>query len=329
MKFKLLTKNEILISFDRLTRFKNTRDKYYRVFSEIISSNLKEPKYKKTELVNFSAKILTDIATEIINASLFACSENIVSDYTINNIIKDCENSTFYNDNGTIDFLNNKINYDSFVKLIDENSPINLKWLKMLAQKINIEQNFSLETLRRKENLKFPITKVLLVEGITEEILLPVFSNYLGFDFYKEGIQIIPAGGKNQVVKSYYKMSEELKIPIFILLDKDAEENIQQIQPRLRTKDKIHLVSCGEFEDLLPKSLIIKTVNNELNNFASVSNTDFDSNFSTVVNLEQIFKSKGLHEFKKSDFAKFLSENITEDSDISAEIAEIIMELSL
>ena len=40
-----------------------------------------------------------------------------------------------------------------------------------------------------------------IVEGITEEILLPVFSKLLGYDFYAHGIQIIPAGGKNQVVK--------------------------------------------------------------------------------------------------------------------------------
>ncbi len=56
----------------------------------------------------------------------------------------------------------------------------------------------------------------------------------------------------------YYKLSQEVKLPIFVLLDKDAEDNIRQIEPRLREHDRIHLVSCGEFEDLLPKSLIVK-----------------------------------------------------------------------
>ena len=183
--------------------------------------------------------------------------------------------------------------------------------------------------LRKDKGLKFPIQKVLLVEGITEEILLPAFSMYLGYDFYKEGIQIIAAGGKNQVVKMYYKLIEELKIPIFVLLDKDAEENIKQIKPKLRDIDKIHLVSCGEFEDLLPKSLIIKTINNELNNFASISEEDLDSSIPEAKNLENIFKTKGLHEFKKADFAKLVKDNITEDTDISSEIASIIMEIGL
>ena len=112
-------------------------------------------------------------------------------------------------------------------------------------------------------------------------------------------------------------------------MDKDAEENIAQIKPKLRSIDKIHLVSCGEFEDLLPKSLIIKTVNNELNNFASINEEDLLDEVPEAKNLENIFKQKGLHEFKKADFAKLVRDNISEDSDISTEIAEIVMELSL
>ena len=207
--------------------------------------------------------------------------------------------------------------------LIDESCPINLRWLKMIPNEDNLIK------LRHENGLKFPIQKVLLVEGITEEILLPTFSKYLGFDFYKEGIQILPAGGKNQVVKLYYKLIEELKLPIFLLLDKDAEENINQITPKLRKIDRIHLVSCGEFEDLLPKSLIIKTINNELCNFASISDIDLNENIPNVENLENIFKTKGLHEFKKADFAKLVRDNISDDNDISPEIASIIMEIGL
>ena len=47
-----------------------------------------------------------------------------------------------------------------------------------------------------------------------------------------------------------------------------------------------------------------------------------------VKNLENIFKTKGLHEFKKAEFAKLVRANIKESSDISAEIAEIIKEIS-
>ena len=331
MKFKNLSKEQLLISFDRLTRFKSTKEKYFRVFSDIITSNLIEPAYKKQELITMQAEKITKIAEEIINVSLNDLSniltssapEQQLSERKINKIIENYENSIFINDDETKKYLKNSINFDLFIPLIDESCPINLRWLKAISK------NTDLIKLRHENGYKFPIEKVLLVEGITEEILLPAFSKYLGFDFYKEGIQIIPAGGKNQVVKMYYKLIEELKLPIFILLDKDAEENICQIKPKLRDIDKIHLVSCGEFEDLLPKTLIIKTVNNELNNFASISQEDLDKELPTAKNLENIFKTKGLHEFKKADFAKMVKDNITEDSDISPEISSIIMEIGL
>ncbi len=322
MKFKKLTKEQIIISADRLTRFKNTKLKYFRVFSDIILSSLIEPSYKKNELYNLDKAELTNIATEIINESL----KNLVNkeiDFRndINLFLKKYENSVFKNDDEAQYYLNNSIDYASIITLIDESCPINLRWLKLAVNSDNLKK------LRFSQGLKFPIEKVVLVEGITEEILLPAFSKYLGYDFYREGIQIIPAGGKNQVVKMYYKMADELKIPIFLLLDNDAEDNILQINPKLRNIDKIHLVSCGEFEDLLPKPLIIKTVNNELNNFAAICEDDLDDNLPHAKSLENIFKVKGLHEFKKSEFAKLVRDNICSCDDISSEIINIIEEI--
>ena len=248
MKYKQLTKEQILISLDRLTRFKPTKEKYLRVFFDIILNNIIEPKYKKTELETFDTEIIRDLAVEVLNGSLDETSTN-----NINTKLLNYENSIFNNDEQTQVLLNNNIHYDSAIKLIDENCVVNLRWLKSLAE------DADLKLMREEHYLKFPIEKVLLVEGLTEETLLPAFSKFLGHDFYQKGIQVIPAGGKSQVVKMYYKLSEELKLPIFVLLDKDAEENIVQIKPKLRNSDKIHLVSCGEFEDLLPKSLIIKS----------------------------------------------------------------------
>lgn len=317
MKYKPLTKSQILVSFDRLTRFKPTKDKYLRVFYDIILSNLIEPRFKRQELETDDVSNIVNYAVQIINGSLSGDNK----DRTVNLKIKDYENSVFINDKETQILLDNDINYNAVIELINIDSPLNLQWLKSLKTTEDSIRN------RIKNSLKFPIEKVILVEGITEEILLPVFAKKLGYDFNSSGIQVIPAGGKNQVVKMYYKQAEELKIPIFLLLDKDAEENIRQIEPKLRNIDKIHLVSCGEFEDLLPKALIVKTINKELSNFASVTENDLDENIPNVKNLENIFKRVGLHEFKKADFAKLVSENISEDKDISGEIRDIIQEI--
>ena len=322
MKYKKLTNEQILISIDRLTRFKYTKDKYVRVFSDIILSNLIEPKLKKTEILSMDFKDLTFYATEIFNNSL----ESISSNLYINNILKEYENKIFNNDKETQILLNNNIDYHSAIKKFSKDLPINLKWLKNIS---NYAEKKDLKTLRKELFLRYPIEKVVLVEGITEEILLPEFAKALGYNFDAEGIQLIPAGGKNQVVKLYYNLINILKIPIFILLDKDAESNILQLSPKLRNFDKIHLLSSGEFEDLLTKDIIITTLNKYFMNFSEVSGFEFNTNSSMVKNLEEIFKSKGFHEFKKAEFAKLIKENITNDIYISPEIKIIIREIKL
>ena len=131
MKYKKLTPEQIKISLDRLTRFKFTREKYLRVFSDIILSNLIEPKIKKNELLNYPAEKIKKIAEEIFNNSL----ENPISgDYSINLRLAEYENSIFKNDTDTQCLLENRLNYHEAVKSIEEDCCVNLKWLKNLSR---------------------------------------------------------------------------------------------------------------------------------------------------------------------------------------------------
>ena len=108
MKIKPLTKEQLIISTDRLMRFKEPEIKYLRVFKEIILSNLIEPKFKKSELDGMDYKELRDYAVSVINFSLGGES----SDLTINKRISDYENSVFkISDNAQV-LLDNKINYN-------------------------------------------------------------------------------------------------------------------------------------------------------------------------------------------------------------------------
>lgn len=322
LKIKPLTKEQLLISIDRLTRFKNTEAKYLRVFCDIITSNLLSPKFKKQDLENMDYGKLRDFAQEIINYSVSElqlpdCGEN----YLINQRLYDYEKSVFEINQETEKLLQNRIKYSSLLGLINETSVKNLKWFSALNNSSDIEET------RLKKGFMYPIKKVIIAEGATEETLLPEFAKFCGYDFDKEGVYIMSAGGKNQVVKLYYTLVESLKLPIFVLLDKDAKQNLEQIKPKLRACDKIHLLDCGEFEDLLPLELIKKTLDYELSNISMLEQEMLNAPIPRVQILEEVFKTRGMHEFKKVEFAQMVKRNIQTTSDISPEIQSIIEEL--
>ena len=321
VKVKPLTKEQLTISIDRLTRFKNPEVKYLRVFGELITNNLIQPKYKKSDIEKMDSEEVKNLAELIINYSLENLGLPKDEDYIINQRLYDYEKSVYIISENIEKFLKNKINYKAFVTLIDENSPKNLKWLKALGSPMDIKQE------RFKNSLRFPVEKVVIAEGATEETLLPEFAKRCGYDFDKEGIYVLSAGGKNQVVKLYYRLVDSLKLPIFVLLDKDAKENLEEIKPKLRPIDKIHLLACGEFEDLLPLELVQRTLDYQLNNISMMEKEMLNAHEPRVKILEEVFKTRGMHEFKKVEFAQMVKKNIKTNADISDEICEIINEI--
>ena len=76
----------------------------------------------------------------------------------------------------------------------------------------------------------------------------------------------------------------------------------------------------------MPQNLVEKTLNDYLKNLNCVSDDDFRYE-RMVENLEEIFKIKGFHEFKKAEFAQLVKEHIDNNSDISDEIRMIINEI--
>lgn len=314
---KPLTNEQILISIDRLTRFKPTEEKYLRVFKDIIISNLVYPKYKRQELDNMDYGQLTKLADYVFEISL----GNAKSLY-INKKLEVYENSVFKLDVNSKRLLDNNINYEEAIKLIDESSPINLRWLKSLESSDNLNE------MRQLHALRFPVKKLVICEGLTEEILLPEFAKLLGYDFDCNGVYVLSAGGKNQVVKLFYKMADLLNIPVFVLLDSDALENSHEIESKLRPIDKIYLLKSGEFEDILPVDLVEKTLIYATENI-SLPAVECIEKGHTVEFLEDFFKHRGLHEFKKAEFAEMVKENLSSTAEVSEEIKSVIKAIEL
>lgn len=317
LKIKQLSKSQVLISLDRLTRFKPTEEKYLRVFKDIITSNLINPKFKKHELDEMNYEKIAEIVERIFEFTL----NSRANDISINKKLLEYERNIFKFDKNVERLVNNKIDYKSAIEFTKNEEGIckNLLWLKAL---VNDKNPIS---IRQNKSLGFPVEKIVLVEGITEEILLSEFAKLCGINFDKEGIHLISAGGKNQVVRLFYQYAEILKLPIFVLLDKDAQNNYEEIKPKLRNCDKVHVLNCGEFEDLLPLNLIKRTINNKYKNYFQIGINDLRKDLPMTRTLEPLLKEHGF-EFKKAEFAALIKDNLIK-TDISEELNEISKEI--
>lgn len=322
-KYKCLTLDELVINLDRLSRFKSPEESFSRVFSEIIFKYLITPKYSKNEIENLNPQTISNIVQKIWNNSV----ENIfkVKSKDPHNILKTHINNAFKNyDERTEIFISTKLNIIEILKNIDfDTAPINLKFLIKVAElKEKNLQNYT--KIREDFSLKFPIKKLLIVEGITEEILLPVFASKLGLDFDKKGIFVLGAGGKSKSPSLYLKLRDKLKVPVVLLFDNDAKEISEILNKSLLKKDKIILIDKGEFEDILSPYTIKRALNNEYKPITPLQIEELRLKNKMCENIELFYQTRHLGEYKKSRVAKILAENIKYDSDISEEIKNII-----
>lgn len=291
IKFKPICEDRLLFYLTKLFKFKKPTQKIKKVYLDIINKYLISPK------LNLDYYILNNL------------------DETVN-IVETIWNSSIYEIY--------KVNYDYSDILIQNLNQIFI--LNEFEKKI-FESKIILEPLIKKAglNLNIPTTKkLILTEGITEQLLLPRFAQVYGYDFEQNNIELIQAGGKNQVAKYYLDYINYVKIPIVILLDSDAKTIYDILKPKLRKSDKIILLQNGEFEDLLLSSLIKKAINSNFKNVVQINISDIDKNISKVEALEKLYRVKCLGDFQKGEFAKLIEKNISNKTHLSKSIINIL-----
>lgn len=159
-----------------------------------------------------------------------------------------------------------------------------------------------------------PIRELVIVEGETEKMLLPLFATTMGLDFNALGVEILPAGGKNNVLSLYGEHSRRLGIPICIVLDSDAEEVARELRPLLRAGDAVFQIAEGEFEDTYDIKLILATINQNYQPYPELTAKSFrelakeNSAQGQVQALRVVWQSYGLGSFDKIDFAQKYAE---------------------
>ena len=79
-------------------------------------------------------------------------------------------------------------------------------------------------------------SKILLVEGESESLIVPYCFDQVGYDYLDKGISIVRCGGKNELDR-FYRLYSEFGIPCFILFDGDSQNK--------GTEDEMHSISAN------------------------------------------------------------------------------------
>lgn len=326
-KYKPMTLEQLHRALERLTRPLHPNIKFFRVLESVFTHNLIEPKLNLKKIKELEQNLKIEIFETIWNSSVKTCCKKLnlpyeEPDFSINNILFEEDKKLFVVEENH-PYFQTKLNFSSILKMpcpLDE-IPLNLQRL----QKLTI--NCNLETLRYENTLHFPIEKFLIVEGITEEILLPTFAKILDYDFDKFGVHLIAAGGKNPIARWYVQNKNLIKAPIFILLDADGAEIQKILQPQLKTNDKIYLIKNGEFEDIIPKKIIKKTINDTFKNEFNIAIADLREDLPMCKILTELMRIHGVGDFKKADFAKKVFKTLQKTPAVTDELEKIIEQI--
>jgi putative ATP-dependent endonuclease of OLD family len=87
----------------------------------------------------------------------------------------------------------------------------------------------------------FFANKIVLVEGLTEELSLPVYFSRLGFDPTEYGVEIIGVSGKGNLAK-WWRLFTLYKIPTYVCFDNDAGSD----SSGLKRKDALKAIGIPE-----------------------------------------------------------------------------------
>lgn len=103
-----------------------------------------------------------------------------------------------------------------------------------------------------RRNEGFFASKIILVEGLTEEYCLPIYADVLpGCAFDPQGISVVECGGKIPMDR-LFRIFNELRIPCYILFDYDSGNS----DKNMINKSKELLALAGESQDV-PQILFV------------------------------------------------------------------------
>jgi len=88
--------------------------------------------------------------------------------------------------------------------------------------------------------------KIVLVEGPTESLSLPIYLEAVGLDTRREGIAIIPVQGKGNIAK-WWRLFTAFEIPVYVIFDNDKDDD----EDGKKRRDILNTIGVANHNDFL------------------------------------------------------------------------------
>lgn len=167
---------------------------------------------------------------------------------------------------------------------------------------------------------------LILVEGQSEEILLPRFGELKGLDFRENAVHVKSCGGAKQVVRQYLNLRDILAMPIVSILDADVVEEAEILKESLRDEDRLLVLANGELEDSFEPAAFMKMINEYIGATGSSAFLPVDrlkAGESRVKQMAQFWRRNKLGSFDKIEFAQVVSQKL-ESFDVPREFSTLM-----
>jgi len=147
---------------------------------------------------------------------------------------------------------------------------------------------------------------VVLVEGPTELLALPVYLKKLGLDCAREGIAIVPVHGKGSLAK-WYRLFRAYDISVYVTFDNDSEDDGDAV----KRHDALRTIGLEEAE----RETLVGEEEWVVREKFTIFGTDFErclrTNFEMYETLESRARETGAE--GKPFVARWVAENLVPD----------------
>ena len=168
---------------------------------------------------------------------------------------------------------------------------------------------------------------LILVEGESEEIAIPILAFRKRFILAERKIQVYNSKSKQKLKEDFFNLKEKYpERKMICLLDSDAakeRDDILRIVNGNKNKYRLVFISEGTFEDLFDLQISIDVINELYPEGEKIAIEEIDTSKDFLTNMKRLLFQKKKAQFDKVLFAKKISLKIDADK-MPKEIEEIL-----